>query len=229
MENNEVLTNVLNRYNTYLVSNPQLRKYVLKASNGLLTVREAQDAAGIAGKFIGELMADNLIELSGDGALALADALVVVPPSLRRNHKFVTSLLKGLEKDGELQTLVPGFELDKARNLAKHAAKFEKFRDHIKDFFELVENNSRAIVDKSQKLTAESRYEMGLTPTITRSTVGETCEWCNALSGTREYNPQTMSKDIFARHRDCDCLIELNRNGGTEVVNNYSRRNRDVR
>ena len=37
-----------------------------------------------------------------------------------------------------------------------------------------------------------------------------------------------MSRDIFARHRNCDCLIELNRNGGTEVVNNYTRPNSDV-
>ena len=173
-------------------------------------------------------MADGLGGLAGDGALALTDALAVVPPSLRRNHKFVSSLIRGLEKDGELSTAVPAFDADRARNLAKYASEFERFEDHKLDFKELVENNSRSIVDESQEQTAQARYEMGYTPTITRTTLGETCDWCNGLAGTREYNPQTMSRDIFARHRNCDCLIELNRNGGTEVVNNYSRGNTDT-
>ena len=185
-------------------------------------------AAGMTGKLLGELMADGLGGLAGDGALALTDALAVVPPSLRRNHQFVSSLIRGLEKDGELSTAVPAFDADRARNLAKYASEFERFEDHKLDFKELVENNSRSIVDESQKETGLARREMGYTPTITRSTVGETCDYCNDLSGTREYNPQSMDKSIFSRHRNCDCLIELNRNGGTEVVNNYTRPNSDV-
>lgn len=127
-----------------------------------------------------------------------------------------------------MSTAVPAFDADRARNLAKYASEFERFEDHKLDFKELVENNSRSIVDESQEQTAQARYEMGYTPTITRTTLGETCDWCNGLAGTREYNPQTMSRDIFARHRNCDCLIELNRNGGTEVVDNYTRTNSDV-
>ena len=184
--------------------------------------------AGLTGKLLGELMADGLGGLAGDGALALTDALAVVPPSLRRNHKFVSSLIRGLEKDGELSTAVPAFDVDRARNLAKYASEYDAFADHKRDFTELVENNSRSIVDESQKGTGLARREMGYTPTITRSTVGETCDYCNDLSGTREYNPQSMDKSIFSRHRNCDCLIELNRNGETEVVNNYTRTNSDV-
>lgn len=228
MTNSDVLSEILRQYGAALKANPQLRSLALKAANGSLTVAEAQRAAGLTGKLLGELMADGLGGLAGDGALALTDALAVVPPSLRRNHKFVSSLIRGLEKDGELSTAVPAFDADRARNLAKYASEFEKFEDHKLDFKELVENNSRSIVDESQEQTAQARYEMGYTPTISRSTVGETCDWCNGLAGTREYNPQTMSRDIFARHRNCDCLIELNRNGGTEVVNNYSRRNDDT-
>lgn len=230
MASNDVLRIILDRYAAHLVSNPQLRRYAIKASTRALTVREAQAAANIAGRYLGDLMADGLFELSGDGALALADAMAVVPTSLRRNHKFITSLIKGLERDGDLGTVVPYFETDKARNLAKYLSEFEKLTEHKRDLVELVENNSRAIVDRSQELTAEKRYEMGFSPTIIRSTMGgETCDWCVNLAGTWDYNPQSMNKEVFARHRACDCLIELNRNGSTEIVNNYSRRNRDVR
>lgn len=220
---------IISKFETLLRSNPQLRSAAVKAANGTLTVAEAQRVAGVAGKLIGELMTGELSYLSAEGALPLADALAVVPPSLRRNYKFISTLIRGLEKDGELSTVVPTFDADRARNLAKYVSEYDVFDNHRQDFLELVENNSRSIVDESQELTAQVRYEMGFSPTITRTTLGETCEWCNALSGTREYNPQTMSRDIFGRHRNCDCLIELNRNGGTEVVNNYSRRNRDVR
>lgn len=220
---------IISKFETLLRSNPQLRSAAVKAANGTLTIAEAQRVAGLAGKLIGELMGSELSYLSAEGAVSLADALAIVPPSLRRNHKFISTLIRGLEKDGELGTVVPAFNADRARNLAKYVSEYDAIDNHKKDFLELVENNSRSIVDESQELTAQSRYEMGFTPTITRTTLGETCEWCNVLAGTREYNPQTMNRDIFGRHRGCDCLIELNRNGGREVVNNYSRRNRDVR
>lgn len=224
------IAGIISKFETLLRSNPQLRSAAIKAANGTLTVAEAQRVSGLAGKMIGELMTGELSYLSAEGALPLADALAVVPPSLRRNHKFIASLIRGLEKDGELGTVVPSFDADRARNLAKYVSEFDVFDDHKRDFTELVENNSRSIVDESQELTAEKRYEMGFSPTITRSTMGgETCDWCVNLAGTWDYNPQSMNKEVFARHRACDCLIELNRNGGTEIVNNYSRRNRDVR
>lgn len=55
-------------------------------------------------------------------------------------------------------------------------------------------------------------------PTITRTLVGETCDWCRGLVGTHIY----PDEKYFARHGNCDCLIVASgynsRNG---VVRNY--------
>lgn len=49
-------------------------------------------------------------------------------------------------------------------------------------------------------------------PTLTRTMVGETCEWCQEKAGVH-VNPEG---DLFARHAHCDCLF---------VVSGYKSRN----
>lgn len=49
-------------------------------------------------------------------------------------------------------------------------------------------------------------------PTLTRSIVSETCQWCDSLAGTHT-DPDPK---YFARHDNCDCLI---------VVSGYNTRN----
>lgn len=61
---------------------------------------------------------------------------------------------------------------------------------------------------------------LGKHPTITRTMVGETCNWCRNLAGTHTY----PDGKYFARHDNCDCLIVASgynsRNG---IVKNYKR------
>ncbi len=56
---------------------------------------------------------------------------------------------------------------------------------------------------------------------IVRSQMGECCAWCAEVAGTYAYDPTHMDKRVFRRHRGCDCLIELRRDGRREIVNNY--------
>lgn len=57
-------------------------------------------------------------------------------------------------------------------------------------------------------------------PTLRRSIVGETCEWCVAMAGTHA----DPVPEMFARHDNCDCLFEVSgynsRNG---VLTNYKK------
>lgn len=40
-------------------------------------------------------------------------------------------------------------------------------------------------------------------PTLSRTIVGETCQWCRDLQGVYTY----PTDDLFRRHADCDCLF----------------------
>ena len=127
-----------------------------------------------------------------------------------------------MTRQGNLPVVAPKFDAERAANLAKHVASYDRFADHTADFEELVENNSRGVVDDAVRGTADARYGMGLKPMIRRSQIGQCCPWCAEVAGEYEYSTR-MDKSVFRRHRGCDCLIELFRDGRHEVVENYTR------
>lgn len=75
-----------------------------------------------------------------------------------------------------------------------------------------------AMADKAQNDAFVTAKDSGKFPTVDRSIVSETCEWCSGLAGTYT-NPDP---EVFARHRDCDCRIMTSgyksRNG---LLDNY--------
>lgn len=62
---------------------------------------------------------------------------------------------------------------------------------------------------------------MGKHPTLKRTLVGDCCKWCQARAGLH-INP---TGDLFARHRKCDCILEVSgyktRNG---ILQNFKKR-----
>lgn len=221
MEASEVLDKVLRRYASGIGKSPRMRQLQNKAKSGGLSFDEVQRAAGEAGKILGQALSAELSEYSGGAVLSLPDALIVVPPSLRRNYKFLTTLIESVERQGNLPVVAPKFDAERAANLAKHVASYDRFADHTADFEELVENNSRGVVDDAVRSTADARYGMGLRPMIRRSQIGQCCSWCAEVAGEYEYSSR-MDKSVFRRHRGCECLIELIRDGRREVVDNYT-------
>ena len=83
---------------------------------------------------------------------------------------------------------------------------------------DLVRNYLDSTAAQAQHDAMKTAKQSGKHPTVTRSLVGETCAWCASKAGTYT-NP---SREIFARHRGCDCRIETSgynsRNG---TLKNY--------
>lgn len=84
---------------------------------------------------------------------------------------------------------------------------------------DLVRNYLDNMASKAQGDAMTTAKQSGKHPTVVRTPTGnETCSWCDGKAGTYT-NP---SREIFARHRGCDCRIETtgykSRNG---TLNNY--------
>lgn len=81
----------------------------------------------------------------------------------------------------------------------------------IKDFYD-------SALGQAQKEAFDNAISLDKHPTLTRTMVGETCEWCQSLAGVH-INP---TGEMFARHADCDCLFKVSgynsRNG---LLTNY--------
>lgn len=84
---------------------------------------------------------------------------------------------------------------------------------------DLVRNYLDNMAGLAQRDAMHTAKQSGKHPTVVRTPTGrETCSWCDGKAGTYT-NP---GREVFARHRGCDCKIETSgfhsRNG---TLNNY--------
>lgn len=83
---------------------------------------------------------------------------------------------------------------------------------------EYVQNYIDNVIGLAQRDAMTNAIESGQRPTLTRTIVAETCDWCISMAGTYTDPPP----DAFARHRACDCEFRtegfMSRNG---LLNNY--------
>ena len=76
-----------------------------------------------------------------------------------------------------------------------------------------VRNVSQAFYDRFVEVNAKFRERAGLKVTIIRESLGECCSWCSDLAGT--YSPDNAPKDVYARHRECNCVVSTKTGKGT--------------
>lgn len=86
---------------------------------------------------------------------------------------------------------------------------------------DLVVEYYDSVLGRAQSEAFQNARSLQKHPTLTRTIRGETCSWCDRKAGTHT-NP---TGEDFARHRGCDCLLEVSgfnsRNG---VLKNYKKK-----
>ena len=87
---------------------------------------------------------------------------------------------------------------------------FEKFRRLLDSG---VRNLSQSFYDHYVEANAKFRSKAGLKVTIVRETLGECCDWCSDLAGIYSY--ENAPDEIYARHRDCNCIVSTKTEKGT--------------
>lgn len=85
------------------------------------------------------------------------------------------------------------------------------------EMLRLMDSGTRNIVqsanDEYCKKNAEFRAKAGLEVLIIRESLGECCSWCSDLEGVYTYD--TAPDDVYARHRDCNCVVSTRTKKGS--------------
>lgn len=81
----------------------------------------------------------------------------------------------------------------------------------------LLESGSGNIVqsfyDNFLKSNADFRSKAGFKMTVIRESIGKCCDWCQSLVGTYDYD--SRPSDIYARHKNCTCVVVTKTERGT--------------
>ncbi len=85
-----------------------------------------------------------------------------------------------------------------------------------RDFRQLISSYLSSLLGSARYEAFTNAVSLSKHPTLVRSIVSETCNWCEAKAGVH-VNP---TRDDFKRHTDCDCRF---------VVTGYNTRNGEIK
>ena len=76
-----------------------------------------------------------------------------------------------------------------------------------------IQNVVQFFFDNFLESNAEVRSKAGLKMTVTRTSIGKCCDWCQAMVGTYDYDKRPAN--IYQRHENCTCIVTTKTARGT--------------
>lgn len=194
-------------------SNAELERLLLLLQNGEATFLDAHEFSTILGKLIAKSLKDNISSaVLPEGKMHYNIAERILNDILGTNHNMVSSYSDRVQNilnqkaDIFLNSIKPKINQDRIDGMINRLSYEEKFDDVAWMLDEPVVNFSNNVVDKFIKANAEFQYKAGLSAKIIRTSTGNCCEWCDAIAGTYTY--PKVPKDLYRRHKNCDCVVE---------------------
>lgn len=151
----------------------------------------------------------------------------ILNETLGNNHKLVTDyaveLQTALNKEAGIglkpkKNKINQDRVDGLVNRLSAEDNFDEVKWILKD---PVANFSRSVIDDFIMTNADFHAKAGLKPKITRYVISEHCEWCDKLAGTYDY---PVDRIIYARHENCDCVVEYHPKDGRGIQNSHTKR-----
>lgn len=167
-----------------------------------------------------------------DGKMQKDIADSVIKANLKDGHKIISGYAadtQGLinKKQGiNIKGIQAEFNEERCDNLINKLCDYDDYDKGKWLLDEPIKNFCDSSVDDAIKANADFLSKSGFKETITRSTNGGCCEWCEEVSGTFEYEyvKEWVRRDpkhnVFSRHRYCNCIISHNTEKGRKAVNN---------
>lgn len=196
---------------------------LLEAKNHANAYLYAQEVGEILAEvFDGKLSASIL----PDGKMYFNIAERILNETLGNNHKLVTDyaveLQTALNKEAGIglkpkTNKVNQDRIDGLVNRLSTEDNFDEVKWILKD---PVANFSRSVMDDFVMTNVDFHARAGLKPKITRYVNSEHCEWCDKLAGTYDY---PVDRIIYARHENCDCVVEYHPKDGRGIQNSHTK------
>lgn len=228
------LTEALKRdFNDAIVDNKIIADKSKKLVAGKVNFNDVYDVSHEVGNTLKNAFKNNITkDILPNGKMYYNIANRAIKPKLKEAHDIISSYgadVQGLinKKEGiNVKGVKAEFNEEKADNLVNKLCEYDDFDDAKWLLDENINNYCNQSVDETIRANADFLSESGFKETITRSTNGGCCEWCEEVSGVFDYDYvkqwvlQNPDHNVFSRHRFCNCTISHNTKKGRKAVNN---------
>lgn len=105
-----------------------------------------------------------------------------------------------------IRALRPEADPDRVMGFINRISSEESFADIKWMLQDPVVLFSQTAVESTLEANVELQSEAGIPARISRRLRGPSCEWCRSLAGNYTY--PDVPREVFARHDNCDCIID---------------------
>lgn len=186
---------------------------MIKSSSA--TYATAHEYASELGKILIKAFSDNLsASVLPDGRMYYNISKRIMDSMLGLDQNMVANVAAMVQdslnaKAGiGLRALKAPINESRVAGIIERLSSAEHFDDISWILGEPIKNFSESVVEDVLQANADFHERSGLSPTITRSTNGWCCDWCQGLAGVYNYaDVKRTGHPVFMRHRHCDCTV----------------------
>lgn len=200
--------------------------------NGSATYSDMNAYAIRTGELLADVFKKHLNSDSlPDGKMYYNIAERILTPTLKNNHEIIataaaeTQELLNKSAGIGIKAIKANVNNDRISGLIEKVSEADKFDDVAWVLDQPIVNFGQHVVDETARTNADFHSRSGLSPTIRRTMVSETCDWCEKLAGVYNYEDvKRTGHPVFMRHRKCDCLVEYDPRDGTSKINAHTKK-----
>ena len=218
----KLLDDLKKEFSSKYKANKKIPK-LLEAKNHANAYLYAQEVGEILAEVFDSKLSASILP---EGKMYFNIAERILNETLGNNHNLVTEyaveLQTALNKEAGigLKPKTNKINQDRIDGLVNRLSTEDNF-DEVKWILkDPVANFSRSVVDDFIMTNADFHAKAGLKPKITRYVNSEHCEWCDKLAGTYDY---PVDRIIYARHENCDCVVEYHPKDGRGIQNSHTK------
>jgi len=106
-----------------------------------------------------------------------------------------------------INAVIPGINQDRLDGLIERLSNELNFDDVAWILDDPIKNILQSAIDEFIEANAKLQSDAGLNPQIIRTVAGRACKWCRSVAGV--YGYPVENKDVYRRHENCRCAMEL--------------------
>lgn len=215
----ELLERINNEFNKKTANSIKLKRLLQQLENGSASYIDVNEYSIEIGKLLSSVFSDYITSESlPEGRMYYNIADRVLNQSLRRNYDLITDYASAAQRQLNinaglhLKSQIPEFNKDRVEGIVNRLASKTNFEKVTWLLNEPIVTFNQSIVDDFIEKNVDFHHKAGLSPRITRTVVGKSCDWCRNLAGTYKYSEKP--DDIYRRHERCRCIVEYDPGNG---------------
>lgn len=217
-----LMKKIKSEFSSDMKSNSLIQGLIKSINSGTATHVQSQQYATEVGRILANVFKRTITaDTLPDGRMYFNIAERILNSTLYRNHNLVAGAAAHVQEvlnakaNIGLKAIRPDFNKSRVKGMVERLAAETDFTQIAWMLEDPIINFTQSVVDETVRVNADFHSESGLSPTITRTVVSETCDWCQSLVGTYLYEDvKATGHEVFKRHRKCDCLVTYDPGSG---------------